>query len=66
MIKMTSLSEAFPNFNSPSNSPFKIFEILGCVKCGDKASISTTDDGNRNQKCSTCGTVLRQNGIKKV
>ena len=65
MIKMTSLSEAFPNFNK-NNSPFKIFEILGCAKCGDKASISTTDDGNRNQKCSTCGTVLRQNGIKKV
>ena len=60
---MWNLSEAFPNFNSQSNS---VFEMLNCPKCGDKGRIRVTDDGNKNQDCLTCGKVLRRNGIKKV
>lgn len=32
-------------------------------KCGENGGIEVTDDGNKNQKCTTCNKILRRNGM---
>ena len=41
---------------------FKIFDLLKCPNCPNGSQIMTTDDGNRNQTCLSCKTVLMTDG----
>ena len=48
-----------PVIDDPS---FEMFDILECPNCPNNSEIMTTDDGNRNQTCLSCKTVLMRDG----
>ena len=48
-----------PVIDDPS---FKVFDTLRCPKCPNGGQIMTTNDGNRNQSCLSCKTVLMVDG----
>jgi hypothetical protein len=41
---------------------FKFFDTMRCPKCPNGGQIMTTNDGNRNQSCLSCKTVLMKDG----
>ena len=45
-----------------NDQSFKIFDLLRCPNCPNGSQIMTTNDGNRNQTCLSCKTVLMTDG----
>jgi len=41
---------------------FKIFDLLRCPNCPKGGLIMSSNDGNRNQTCLSCKTVLMKDG----
>jgi hypothetical protein len=51
------------NINPDANDvSFEMFDILECPNCPNDSEMMTTNDGNRNQTCLSCKTVLMKDG----
>jgi len=48
-----------PVIDDPS---FKVFDTMRCPNCPNGGQIMTTNDGNRNQSCLSCNTLLMRDG----
>lgn len=52
----------FSDDESYDEDEFKTFDIVDCPNCPNNNEMMTTDDGNRNQTCLSCKTVLMVDG----